>query len=179
MRSAVGTQELVCSWISITVSFLGTEGVESWKSSPFHLSSLPQCLPTALSRVHVDGGTVHLIAETCRGPGSNRKQSGGNVRTFPGPRFSPRVQVSTQHLPGVLSTAAPSSPFPPIPQAPDPCEPTICVQEVSPYDHSQMFPNVASQIQKSMQNSHMKHFIQFILNTHGSRNSAPCRCCKD
>ena len=114
--AAVGTQELVCSWISITVSFLGTEGVESWKSSPFHLSSLPQCLPTALSRVRVDGGTVHLIAETRRGPGSNRKQYGGNVRTFPGPRFSPRVQVSTQHLPGVLSTAAPSSPFPPLPQ---------------------------------------------------------------
>lgn len=121
--AAVGTQELVCSWISITVSFLGTEGVESWKSSPFHLSSLPQCLPTALSRVRVDGGTVHLIAETSRGPGSNRKQSGGNVSMFPGPQLSPRIHVSTQHLPGVLFTAAPSSAFPPLPQHQTPVSP--------------------------------------------------------
>ena len=64
----------------------------------------------------MDGGTVHLIAETRRGPESNRKRTGGNVRMLPGPRFSPRVQVSTQHLPGVLFIAAASSPFPPLPQ---------------------------------------------------------------
>ena len=34
--------------------------------------------------------------------------------------------------------------------APDPRQPTVCVREVSPHNHSQMFPNVAPQIQKSM-----------------------------
>lgn len=89
--AAVGTQEVVGVWISITLSSLGSETVERENPHPSVSVPCPSASPTVLSSGYVDGGAVHFIAETRRGPGRARNQTAGDAMAFPGPLFSATV----------------------------------------------------------------------------------------
>ena len=136
-------------------------------------------LPTVPSSDCVDGSTVHLTAKTHRGSGSTRNQTRGNVRAFPGPLFSPSVQGTvtatalSRSISSIFLGSCSQQPSP-LHSHPQPSTGTgVSPQSVSgrffQYNHRQMFPNVASQIQNSMENPLPKQFIQFILNIRESQ----------